>query len=109
MRRICFLLTIRADKLEEYKARHRAVWPEMIQALRDAGWNNYSLFLTSDGLLIGYLETDNFEQAIAKMRLLDVNERWQREMAPFFVMPPGGTPDQWMVPIEEIFHIDNYQ
>jgi L-rhamnose mutarotase len=107
MQRVCFLLHIRPGKLEEYKARHRAVWPEMIQALRDSGWNNYSLFLTGDGLLIGYLETDNFQQAVAKMCLLEVNRLWQQEMAPFFVLPNGEAPDQWMTPIEEIFYIDN--
>jgi hypothetical protein len=33
------------------------------QALKDAGWNNYSLFLDDDGLLIGYLECDDFDAA----------------------------------------------
>lgn len=106
MQRVCFLLHVRPDKLEEYKVRHREVWPEMIDALRDSGWSNYSLFLRPDGLLVGYLETTNFEQAMANMRRRDVNERWQREMAPFFILSNGGGPDDFMVPIEEIFHID---
>ena len=106
MQRVCFLLNVRPDKLEEYKVRHREVWPEMIHALREAGWSNYSLFLRDDGLLVGYLETPNFEQAVAEMHGHDVNQRWQREMAPFFVLPHGKGPDQSMVPIEEIFHID---
>lgn len=78
----------------------------MIHALRDSGWSNYSLFLRPDGLLVGYLETPDFEKAVAEMHRRDVNERWQREMAPFFLLPNGGGPDQFMVPIEEIFHID---
>ena len=80
----------------------------MIQALRNSGWTNYSLFLRQDGLLIGYLETPDFEQAVAEMRRRDVNERWQREMAPFFILTNGDVPDQLMVPIEEIFHIDSF-
>ena len=67
MQRVCFLLNVRPDKLEEYKARHREVWPEMLHALRNSGWCNYSLFLRPDGLLVGYLETPNFEQAMAEM------------------------------------------
>ena len=31
----------------------------MLEALRDAGWHNYSLFLPDDGLLIGYFLTDD--------------------------------------------------
>jgi len=52
----------------------------MRQALHDTGWNNYSLFLQDDGTLIGYLETDDFEAAQARMAVTEVNERWQREM-----------------------------
>ena len=61
MQRICFVLQVKADRLKEYKERHRAVWPEMLDALRETGWTNYSLFLRSDGLLVGYLETQDFD------------------------------------------------
>jgi L-rhamnose mutarotase len=44
MQRICFVLQVKKDRLEEYKERHRAVWPEMTEALRKTGWHNYSLF-----------------------------------------------------------------
>ena len=48
--RTCFLLKVRPEKIEEYKVRHAEVWPEMLAALRQAGWRNYSLFLRPDGL-----------------------------------------------------------
>ncbi len=105
MRRICFVLQVRKDRLEEYKERHRAVWPEMLDALRKTGWNNYSLFLRPDGLLVGYLETPDFERARAGMAELEINARWQKEMADFFVQPEGLLPDQAVKPLEEIFHI----
>jgi L-rhamnose mutarotase len=62
MQRVCFTLQVRPDRLEEYRARHRAVWPDMLAALRGAGWTDYSLFLRGDGLLVGYLETEDFEE-----------------------------------------------
>ena len=105
MKRVCFVLQVRPERLDEYKERHRHVWPEMQQALRETGWNNYSLFLREDGLLVGYLETHDFEQAREAMAAREVNERWQREMAPFFVQPPGITPDRAMLPLEEVFHL----
>ena len=106
MQRICFTLQIRPERLEEYKQRHRAVWPEMQQALRDSGWNNYSLFLRSDGLLIGYLETEDFERARSAMAGREVNDRWQDEMMSFFVQQKGVAPDRAMSPIEEVFHLE---
>jgi len=102
MQRICFQLQVLPDRLDEYRARHRAVWPEMLDALHEAGWRNYSLFLSPNGLLIGYLETDSFQEAQAAMRRTTVNERWQAEMAPFF----GTRPDTGLEPLEEIFHLD---
>ncbi len=78
----------------------------MRQALHETGWRNYSLFLRPDGMLIGYLATENFQQALSGMAAREVNERWQKEMADFFVNPPGIRPDQAMMPLEEVFHLD---
>lgn len=105
MQRICFVLQIKPDRLQEYKARHRKVWPEMLTALRETGWKNYSLFLRTDGLLVGYLETEDFERARAAMALREVNSRWQHEMAAFFLQPEGLLPDRAMDPLEEVFHL----
>jgi L-rhamnose mutarotase len=106
MQRVCFTLQVRPERLEEYKQRHRQVWPEMLDALRETGWGNYSLFLRPDGMLIGYLETDSFENARAEMARRDVNARWQSAMAEFFIAPGGALPDQAMAPLEEVFHLD---
>ena len=65
----------------------------------------YSLFLRDDGLLVGYLETENFERARAGMAKREVNDRWQREMGDFFVQPDGLFPDRAMQPLEEVFHL----
>jgi L-rhamnose mutarotase len=106
MPRICFTLQVRTDRLDEYRARHRAVWAEMRDALRDAGWRDYSLFLREDGLLVGYLETDDFAAALEAMAATEVNARWQAEMAGFFDLGPDARPDTSMQPLEEVFHLD---
>jgi L-rhamnose mutarotase len=98
--RVCFQLHVRPERIAEYRERHRAVWPEMLDALRDAGWSNYSLFLRPDGLLIGYLETEDFEVATAAMDATDVNARWQADMAPFF------SQELSFERLEEVFHLD---
>jgi L-rhamnose mutarotase len=105
VRRICFTLQVRADRLEEYRRRHAEVWPAMLAALRDSGWHDYSLFLREDGLLVGYLHTDDFDRALAAMDATDVNARWQAEMAGFFVA--GTRPDQHMHVLTEVFNLDD--
>ena len=97
---------VREERLAEYRERHERVWPEMLAMLREAGWANYSLFLTADGLLIGYLETDDYQAALDRMARAEINERWQAEMAPFFAELNGRPPDQGFQRIGEIFHLD---
>lgn len=106
MQRVCFLLKVKEDRIEEYKARHASVWPDMLQALRESGWRNYSLFLRDDGLLVGYFETEDLAAARAAMAQREVNTRWQAEMAPFFENLEGRHADQGMMMLEEVFHLD---
>ncbi|HEY2552701.1 MAG TPA: L-rhamnose mutarotase [Streptosporangiaceae bacterium] len=106
MERVCFLGRVRPDRLAQYRERHAEVWPEMLDALRQAGWSNYSLFLTADGLLIGYLETDDYEAALARMAGTPVNGEWQGEMTGFFTDLDGLPPDQGFRRVGEVFHLD---
>ena len=105
MKRICFVLNVRPDQLDEYRARHREVWPEMREALAATGWHDYSLFLRRDGLLVGYLLTEDFEQAKAAMKDMPVNARWQEYMAPLFAGLEVHA-DDGMTALEEVFHLD---
>lgn len=106
MERVCFQLQVKPDRIAEYTERHRSIWPEMAEALKATGWNNYSLFLRPDGQLIGYFETDSLEAARAGMAATDVNARWQREMAEFFE-DLDGAPDEGFTRIPEIFRLED--
>ena len=104
MERVCFLLRVRPERMEEYRARHREVWPEMRQALQDAGWRNYSLFAREDGLVVGYLECDDFSAAQEAMTATEINAAWQRSVADLF--EGGERADDGLVRLEEVFHVD---
>lgn len=107
MKRVGFLLKVRADRLDEYKQHHKAVWSDMLAALTESGWHNYSLFLRDDGLLFGYFETPySLAAAQAAMASREVNARWQARMSSFFEIPEGAHPDQMLVELEEVFHLD---
>ncbi|MEM7033406.1 MAG: L-rhamnose mutarotase [Chloroflexota bacterium] len=107
MKRVGFLLKVKAEKLDEYKKHHETVWPEMLEALSKHGWHNYSLFLRDDGLMFGYFETpDSFQTALDGMDGEDINAKWQDFMAPYFESPEGTHADKMMVELEEVFHLD---
>ena len=107
MTRYCFTLHVRPDRLAEYRARHAAVWPDMLCALRDAGWHNYSIFARPDGLLIGYVEAGDLAAAQRAMAATEVNARWQAEMSRSFTGLDGRLPDEGFLLLEEIFNLDD--
>ncbi len=107
MKRIGFLFKVKPERLEEYKAYHQAVWPDMLAALRRTGWHNYSLFVREDGLVFGYFETpESLQAAQAGMEKEEINARWQAFMAPYFEALGGLRPDESMLELAEIFHLD---
>ena len=77
----------------------------MRQALTDAGWHNYSLFLVPDGGLIGYVESEDLTAAQAAMAATEVNSRWQREMAASSPASAATSPTRASCH-PEIFHLE---
>jgi L-rhamnose mutarotase len=104
--RVCFRSQVRPGVADEYRRRHAQVWPEMLQALKDAGWHNYSLFLADDGLLIGYLECEDFDEVRARMALTEVNASWQAEMSTLFA-DTEHPPDEGFNVLPGVFNLED--
>ena len=100
-RRVAFVLRVRPEKIDEYVAAHRNVWPEMLAALRDAGISNYSIFRDGNQVF-GYFETDDIDATEEYMAAQEVSRRWQEAMADLLEerVPDAGPPS-----LEEIFRL----
>ena len=105
MPRYCLIGHVEQERLDDYRRVHAAVWPELLRALRDAGWRNYSLFLGEDGLLVGYVEADDLGLAQARVSATEVNARWQAAMAELFT--GEGPPDEAWTILPEVFHLES--
>lgn len=106
MQRVGFRLKLKKELLDEYVEQHKNVWPEMLNALQETGWTNYSLFLDrNDGTLFGYFETVDFDAARDGMANQEVNSRWQEKMLPFFEQLEGVNPDQGFHTLEQVFFL----
>ena len=106
MERVCFQLQVRPERLQEYRERHAAVWTSVLEAIRDSGRRNYSLFLREDGLLIGYYETDDDAESQRSLAENPATAPWEAQMAGFFV-DVDGRPDQGAPRLAEIFNLDD--
>jgi L-rhamnose mutarotase len=104
MERIAFAMRLLPGAQDEYRHRHAAVWPEMLEALRGAGCHNYSIFQRDDDLF-GYFEVEDFERFRKVMDASEVNARWQAEMAALIdpcIDPATGFHQR----LEEVFRLD---
>ena len=106
MERICFRMKVKRERMAEYVERHRAVWPEMLQAIADSGRRNYSIFLDDDGTLIGYYEVDDDAEAARRLAADPRTARWEAESAGFFENL-AGRPDQGAPQLREVFHLED--
>lgn len=87
--RCCFLLHVRPERLADYVEAHQHVWEEMRDALREAGWRNYTLFLRAeDGMVVGYFEADDVDAAQRAIAEAAISPRWEAAMGEYFA--PGG-------------------
>ena len=107
MKRIGFQMKVREEVIPEYKEWHRKVWPEMLEALTRHGWHNYSIFMRPDGLMFGYVEVaESLEKSLTGMADEEINLKWQEMMASYFENPEGSRPDENLIELEEVFHLD---
>lgn len=85
MERYAWKAKVLPGKLEEYKRRHAAIWPEMIEVLKAAGISNYSIWNVGEDLF-GYYECDSVERAARVQAESPVVDRWNEYMKDVMVM-----------------------
>ncbi len=104
MERVGFTMRLLPGREAEYRQRHAAVWPEMLDALKAAGCRDYTIFVAGSELF-AYLEVDDFDAFRASMDTSPVNARWQAEMATL-IDPLTDPATGFHRRLEEVFHLD---
>lgn len=104
------VIGLRAEKLDEYKKLHAAVWPEVAKAIHDANIRNYSIYLRKlpDGqyYLFSYFEYvgHDFKADMAKMAANPATKRWWKLTDPCQKALEDRKPGEWWASMEEVFH-----
>jgi L-rhamnose mutarotase len=99
--RLGFVLRVKPDRVDEYVLAHREVWPDMLEALKNAGIRNYTIFRAGNEMF-GYFETDDLARAETSLAAQEVNARWQDAMADLL---EERVQDEGPAPLEEIFRL----
>ncbi|WVQ94499.1 hypothetical protein IAU59_001578 [Kwoniella sp. CBS 9459] len=113
-KRICQIVKVRPEHLEEYKKVHANVWPEVLGALRKAHVVDYSIhFFEPHSLLIAHMRYigNDFKKDMDGIAENEATKRWWAltdGMQESFV--PGATGSEsgpgWWLNAEEVFRME---
>jgi L-rhamnose mutarotase len=109
MKRMGFVLGIKADQIAEYKRIHAAVWPEVLATIARCNIKNYTIFLKEpENLLFAYFEYHgaDFKADMAKMAADPKTQEWWRICEPMQSPLPTRKDGEWWAEMEDVFHTD---
>jgi L-rhamnose mutarotase len=97
-----------ASKIEQYKAYHRSVWPEVEQCLKSAGIVTMDIYLLGRRLFMVVEADDAFDLARDFGRLPDLHPRykeWQELMDTFQERVPEAKDQEHWAMMEPVYHL----
>ena len=100
--RVGFVLEVKPERIDDYVAAHREVWPELLTALMESGIRNYTIFLAGTRVF-GYFETNDREATERYLAEQPVCARWQDRMAEYLV---ARVDEAGPESLEEIFRLE---
>ena len=104
MERLCFTFELAPGMEEEYERRHSSVWPEVVSAIKDAGFSNYSIFRLGREM-IGYAECEpTVAIAMAKLESAEATARWSRYIRE--IMTRAVDAEGRLFTAREVWHLD---
>lgn len=107
MQRYGWVIGLKPEAIEEYKAYHAKVWPEVLETIRKCNIRNYSIYL-KDGRLFGYYEYHgaDHEADMARMAADPKTREWWAIMEPMQQPLETRAGGEWWARMEEVFHMD---
>lgn len=109
MQRMAMVIGLRPEAITEYKRLHAAVWPEVLDRLRQSNITNYSIFLREpENLLFGYWEYTGTDFAADQAAIAadPKTQDWWRVCIPCQDPLASRAEGEWWAAMPEVFHLD---
>jgi L-rhamnose mutarotase len=104
MAKLAFKMKLKPGKKAEYKSRHAAIWPELVQLLHDNGVSDYYIFLDEETSLLFAVQNQSGEKSSQDMGADPVVQKWWKYMADIMETNPDNSPVS--IPLEEVFYME---
>ena len=104
MEKVAFKMKLKPGYVEEYRARHDAIWPKLVDLLRVSGIRDYSIYLDEETLTLFGVLWRTSDHRMNGLPQTEVMQEWWAYMADLMDVNPDNSPVS--VPLEQVFHLD---
>lgn len=103
MSRQAFKMKLKPGKKEEYRRRHAAIWPELVNLLHETGVSEYSIFLDEETNTLFAFQLQDGNKSSQDLGDNPVVQKWWAYMADIMDTNPDNSPVS--IPLEEVFYM----
>jgi L-rhamnose mutarotase len=100
---IAFRMNLFPGRAAEYRKRHDAIFPELSQALKDAGVSDYSIWLDPEANHLFGILTLTDDNTLAHLPQTEIVKRWWAHMADIMATDADNVPVQ--IPLQRVFFL----
>jgi L-rhamnose mutarotase len=102
--KVAFKLKLKPGMAAEYKKRHDEIWPELSQAIREAGISDFTIYLDEETDTLFSVQKLAPGNTAAKLRDTELMRKWWAHMAPLMETHPDQSPVR--TSLKEVFHLE---
>jgi L-rhamnose mutarotase len=100
---VAFRMKLHAGHAAEYRRRHDEIWPELEQALRQAGVVDYRIFLDPQTHHLFAVMTRRKSNDLESLRSSELMQRWWKMMGDIMATNADSSPQEQ--PLEPMFEL----
>jgi len=104
MKRFAFKMKLYPGFREEYRKRHREIWPELVMLLKSQGIGNYSIFYDEETNILFAYQEQSGESSSQDLGNKEIVKKWWKYMADIMETNPDNSPVS--IPLEQVFFIE---
>lgn len=104
IRKFAFKMKLIPGFEEEYEKRHREIWPELAQLLKESGVVDYSIYLDEDSSTLFAVQSVKGLSSSQDLKNSEIVQKWWKYMADIMETNPDDSPVS--SPLREVFTLE---
>ena len=98
-------MNLSSGNVEEYKKRHDEIWPELVDELRKAGVQNYSIYYDEDTQTLFAFQEQTSDSTADQLPESEIVKKWWAYMNDG-IMEYNDKDQPVAIELKEVFHMD---